>query len=88
MLSLDEGLPRLPVAATHPASDAARLLAAALLVTTSRALARAASGLVPRARPAPAVDPRFEFYAEASAPEGALHVDGELVGWLRGVNRL
>jgi len=38
------------------------------------------------AESAPA-DPRFEFYAEAGAPEGALYVDGELAGWVA-VNRL
>ena len=30
----------------------------------------------------------FEFYAEAGAPEGALYVDGQLVGYLPGVTRL
>ena len=30
----------------------------------------------------------LEFYAEAGAPEGALYVDGELVGHLPGVSRL
>jgi hypothetical protein len=88
MSTLKEGLPRLPAAAPHPAGELARLLAAALLVTVSRALARAASGLVPVARPVSSLDPHFEFHAEAGAPEGALYVDGELVGWLRGVNRL
>jgi hypothetical protein len=29
-----------------------------------------------------------EFHAEAGAPEGALYVDGELVGRLPGVTRL
>lgn len=29
-----------------------------------------------------------EFHADAGAPEGALYVDGRLVGWLEGVNRL
>ncbi len=33
-------------------------------------------------------DPVLEFYAEAGAPEGALYVDGQLVGRLPGVNRL
>ena len=32
--------------------------------------------------------PVLEFYAEAGAPEGALYVDGCLVGHLPGVNRL
>jgi hypothetical protein len=30
----------------------------------------------------------LEFYAEAGAPEGALYVDGHLVGYLPGVKRL
>jgi hypothetical protein len=32
--------------------------------------------------------PELEFYAEAGAPEGALYVDGRLVGTLPGVTRL
>lgn len=32
--------------------------------------------------------PELEFYAEAGAPEGALYVDGQLVGTLPGVTRL
>jgi hypothetical protein len=32
--------------------------------------------------------PELEFYAEAGAPEGALYVDGHLVGTLPGVTRL
>jgi hypothetical protein len=32
--------------------------------------------------------PSVEFHAEAGAPEGALYVDGELVGRLPGVTRL
>jgi hypothetical protein len=34
------------------------------------------------------MDPVLEFYAEAGAPEGALYLDGKLVGWVAGVNRL
>jgi hypothetical protein len=34
------------------------------------------------------VDPVLEFYADAGAPEGALYVDGRLVGHLPGVTRL
>lgn len=42
-------------------------------------LARRVAG--PVAQPAPATDlPRFEFHAEAGAPEGALYVDGQWVG--------
>jgi hypothetical protein len=32
--------------------------------------------------------PELEFYAEAGAPEGALYIDGELVGYVAGVTRL
>jgi hypothetical protein len=38
-----------------------------------------------RSQPSP---PVLEFYADASAPEGALYVDGKLVGWINGVKRL
>lgn len=42
-----------------------------------------------RARVDPAYGaPVLEFYAEAGAPEGALYVDGKLVGHLVGVQRL
>jgi hypothetical protein len=43
------------------------------------------------AQPAPQSShplPQLEFYAEAGAPEGALYLDGELVGWVGGVRRL
>jgi hypothetical protein len=33
-------------------------------------------------------DPVLEFYGDASAPEGALYVDGRRVGVLPGVMRL
>jgi hypothetical protein len=32
--------------------------------------------------------PELEFYAEAGAPEGALYLDGDLVGYLPGITRL
>ena len=66
-----------------------RQLAAVSLRRASRLLARlarklaAASERVPARRP-----PELEFYAEAGAPEGALYLDGELVGHLQGVTRL
>jgi hypothetical protein len=88
MSSLKKEWRWLPAEAPHPLSDAARLLAAALLVAASRSLARVASALVvPKAVPV-ASDPRLEFHAEAGAPEGALYVDGELVGRVAGVLRL
>ncbi len=37
---------------------------------------------------APAAEPLLEFHAEAGAPEGALYVNGQLVGHLKGVSRL
>jgi len=30
----------------------------------------------------------LEFHAEPDAAEGALYLDGKLVGWVTGVNRL
>lgn len=75
------------VDAPHPAADAARVLAAALLGSAGALLGRMSARLV--AGPAvPVAEPHFEFHAEAGAPEGALYVDGCLVGFLEGVKRL
>ena len=54
---------------------------------SSRALAQLATALHrgPARRRLP---PELEFYAEAGAPEGALYMDGELIGRLPGVTRL
>lgn len=66
-----------------------RKLAAVSLRRASHLLARlarklaVASARVPARRP-----PELEFYAEAGAPEGALYLDGVLVGHLQGVTRL
>ena len=68
-------------------SEAGKRLAAALLQRASRLLARLALGLA-SAPAEPRLEPRFEFHAEAGAPEGALYVDGRLVGWISGVSRL
>ena len=71
-------------------SDTLRHAVAVGLRATSSMLTRLARDLVaplPSRRdklPAPVV----EFYADAGAPEGALYVDGKLVGWLTGVKRL
>jgi hypothetical protein len=67
--------------------NAGRLLAAALLRGASAMLARMAMGLASEPV-AERRDPCVEFHAEAGAPEGALYVDGRLVGWLPGVSRL
>jgi hypothetical protein len=69
--------------------SALRRLAATLLRQASLALSRLARQ-VHRRRPGARLQrpPELEFYAEAGAPEGALYLDGELVGHLPGVTRL
>jgi hypothetical protein len=63
--------------------------AAHVLLAASRTLDRVASRLVALPHAAePTVLPRLEFHADAGAPEGALYVDGELVGYVPGVTRL
>jgi hypothetical protein len=52
---------------------------------------RSLDGLAQRLALAPAqvlADPVLEFYGDAAAPEGALYVNGHLVGHVLGVNRL
>jgi|LakMenEpi03Aug12_release.lakeMendotaPanAssembly.Ray.scaffolds.fasta_scaffold1446424_1 hypothetical protein len=64
-----------------------RELAAALLRAAGATLDRLAQRLaLVEARPVR--EPVLEFHAEAGAPEGALYVDGHLVGRLEGVQRL
>jgi hypothetical protein len=64
--------------------------AAAGLLAASRSLDRAARRLVKPAVliDAPDAQARVEFHAEAGAPEGALYIDGQFVGFLPGVARL
>lgn len=64
-----------------------RALAAALLRTASRALDSVATRLV-MSPPADEGEALIEFHADAGAPEGALYVNGQLVGRVLGVNRL
>jgi hypothetical protein len=78
--------------ATRPLVDTARLhLAVSLrklsgvLAQLSRRLRRPTAASVTRGAP---LRSQLEFYAEAGAPEGALYLDGVLVGWVSGVNRL
>jgi hypothetical protein len=77
-----------PVAGPFGAGAAVRYLAAEVLRRASAVLARMALGMAGAAAQAPGDDPVFEFHAEAGAPEGALYVDGVLVGTLAGVDRL
>jgi hypothetical protein len=76
-------------APVHPRHRARHQLAVALRLA-SAALGSLSRRVAPPARaraviPAP---PQLEFHAEAGAPEGALYVDGSLVGHLHGVTRL
>ena len=72
-----------------PRGSTWRPLAATLLRQASRLLTRLARKLaMARAAPQRQSEPRFEFHAEAGAPEGALYLDGKLVGYLPGVTRL
>ena len=76
-----------PLAA--PGGSPVRQWAATALRQASRVLARLARHLAVRRRGNPARRAaELEFYAEAGAPEGALYLDGELVGYLPGVTRL
>ena len=80
----------LPVAA--PAAEergvrGLRGLAAGLLRAASRMLDTLAQRLALVEAPA-VTEPVLEYYADAGAPEGALYVNGQLVGRLLGVNRL
>lgn len=77
-----------PEAAPRPLSEAARRAAAAILRRASALLARWARRVAVPATRARPLEPHLEFYAEAGAPEGAVYLDGQLVGWLPGVQRL
>jgi hypothetical protein len=78
---------QVPYGAAFPERQRARQLAAGAVHGASLWLAGLARRLMP-AGPAPAGEPVLEFYAEAGAPEGALYVDGRLVGHVPGVSRL
>jgi len=77
-----------PVSGALGGGALVRAVAAAALRRASAVLARMALGVAGAAAQAPGREPVFEFHAEAGAPEGALYVDGVLVGTLSGVSRL
>ena len=77
----------LPHDTLTPGDRRLRDLAAVLLRIASHTLGLLAERLAPRARAA-LVDPVLEFHADAGAPEGALYVNGQLVGHVLGVTRL
>jgi len=77
--------------AARPLSATALYLVAAVLRTASDALARSAERRAAADAAAVATTGTVEFHAlhrDAGAPEGALYVDGVLVGVLTGVTRL
>lgn len=74
--------------APWPAGEATRHLVAWCLIGASAALSRVAGQLLRPAAPSAGQALDLEFHAEAGAAEGALYVDGELVGWISGVTRL
>jgi hypothetical protein len=87
---------KLPFEATEVEHDVALRLPrergfADLTADVLRAASRLLDGLAARldwVPHAPAVEPVLEFHADAGAPEGALYVNGVLVGHLTGVSRL
>lgn len=73
----------------HALDQRLRDVAAALLRALGALLDRAAHRLAAERRPeALWVHQVVEFHAEAGAPEGALYVNGRLVGRIEGVTRL
>lgn len=77
-------LPAGPIAS----SERARSAAAWALRAASQALDKLARQIVVAPLAAQPRDPKIEFHAESGAPEGALYVDGQLVGWIEGIQRL
>jgi hypothetical protein len=72
----------------HLTAEALLRFTASGLASASGALARLAHRLAAATTPAPRRESQLEFYSEAGAPEGALYLDGQLVGWVAGVKRL
>jgi hypothetical protein len=73
-----------------PRSPSIRRLLIGILRAASHSLAQLSRSLSATARTSrrPPGEMVYEFYAEAGAPEGALYVDGKLVGYVPGVTRL
>lgn len=73
-----------------PSSPSVRRRFVGMLRALSRSLARLSRSLsaTERARERTQGAQVFEFYAEAGAPEGALYLNGKLIGYLPGVTRL
>lgn len=86
-MSIDEFLWS-EVSRTAPQTRRGREAAAALLRAIGASLDRLALRLLRARTEAARTEPVIEFHAEAGAPEGALYVNGQLVGRLKGVTRL
>ena len=82
--------PRLSHPVLTPAVLPLRRSLAIVLHAAGRVLQRLAERLAsaPARSHAQVQTPLLEFHAQAGAPEGALYVDGVLVGHLAGVRRL
>jgi len=65
-----------------------RIWIAAMLRACGQVLQQMAARLTLSEPEALTPEPWIEFYADAGAPEGALYVNGELVGYIEGVTRL
>ncbi|MEZ0306286.1 MAG: hypothetical protein ACAH21_00070 [Ramlibacter sp.] len=75
--------------AARPVSAALLYLLAAILQTGSHMLTRLAVRVSESRAAVPPQTVEFHaLYGDAGAPEGALYVNGELVGWIEGVKRL
>lgn len=74
-------------ALAQPHAAGARQVAYRLLRGASAVLARLARQLAVHP-PARRRDVQLEYHADAGAPEGALYVDGQLVGFVDGVKRI
>lgn len=86
---MHDRLPGLISPLAAPGVHPLRHAAAVLLRQASRLLGRLARRLARRRAQARLQrPPELEFYAESGAPEGALYLDGELVGHLPGITRL
>ena len=81
-------LHELSLDAATPGERRVRDLAAALLRLLSHTLGLLAERVAPPVVASAPVEPTLEYHAEAGAPEGALYVNGQLVGHLPGVQRL
>ena len=71
-----------------PGPRRGRETAAALLRAIGASLEGLALRLLHVQAEAARAEPLIEFHADAGAPEGALYVNGQLVGRLKGITRL